>query len=203
MQLCKSGEPVVFHDATLERMTGGDRRAVAEVAFSDLPVLADGARIPTLAAVLDACRHRVVNVELKGDGASRRALVAAVADVVRRSPAKDDVVFSSFYPALVVQIAAGLPRVPRAILVGTETPRLTTALPALMRPLVVAVHMQDELLTRRRIARFRRMGLRTVAWTVNEPSRARALVKDGVGWLITDQPGAIVRALADTVSDRR
>ena len=193
---------MVFHDTTLTRATGGaDDRAVHKVAHADLPLLRGGERIPRLDEALEAMRDRLVNVELKadvaptarlGEVAQRLRLVRATAVVVKRA-ARVETVFSSFDPLIVVALAAALPRVPRAILVGTTTPRVATALPLAMRPAVVAAHLDDALLTRARIERLLRAGLRVVAWTVNDPARADALAELGVAWVITDAPGAISR----------
>jgi glycerophosphoryl diester phosphodiesterase len=205
VRLTADGVPIVFHDTTLARATGGaDARAVHEVAFADLPALPGGERIARLSEALDALRDRLVNVEIKADVAvasrlgavrQRLRLVRATAAVVRRAR-NVEVVFSSFDPLMVVALAAMLPRTPRAILVGTTTPRVATALPLAMRPAVAAAHLDDTLLTRARVERLLRAGLRVAAWTVNDPARAEALVALGVAWIITDAPASIVRAIS-------
>jgi glycerophosphoryl diester phosphodiesterase len=202
VRLTADDVPVVFHDPTLARATGGaDARAVHQVAFADLPLLRGGERIPRLLDALDLLRDRLVNVELKADvspasrlGAVRQRLrvVRRTAAVVKRAPGAE-VVFSSFDPLSVIALSSALPRSPRAILVGTTTPRLATALPLAMGPAVVAAHLDDSLLTSARITRLLRAGLRVAAWTVNDPARADALAALGVAWIITDAPGAICR----------
>lgn len=202
MRLTADGVPVVFHDTTLARATrGADDRAVHELAYAELPRLPGGERIPRLSEALDAMRGRIVNVELKADVAPtsrlgdvpQRLRLARASGAVTRSAAAVEVVFSSFDPLIVMALAAVLPRVPRAILVGTTTPRLATALPLAMRPAVVAAHLDESLLTRARVERLLRAGLRVAAWTVNDPARAEALSALGVAWIITDAPGVISR----------
>jgi len=202
VRLTGDGVPVVFHDTTLARATGGaDERAVHKVAYAELPLLRGGERIPRLEDALDALRDRLVNVEIKADVAptsrlgevpQRLRLVRATAAVVKKAQ-RVETVFSSFDPLIVVALAAVLPRVPRAILVGTTTPRVATALPLAMRPALVAAHLDETLLTRARVERLLRAGLRVAAWTVNDPARADALAALGVAWIITDAPGAISR----------
>ncbi len=204
VRLTSDAVPIVFHDPTLARATGGrDTRAVQRVAYADLPELEGGERIPRLVEALAALRESIVNVEIKADVTpasllgelpDRLRLVRAAAAAVKRAPGAD-VVFSSFDPLVVVALAAVAPRVPRAILVGMNTPRAATALPIAMRAAASAAHLEHRLYTRLRAERLARSGLRLAAWTVNDPERAVALVALGVAWIITDAPGAIVRAL--------
>ena len=200
VRLTASGDPVLAHDPSLNRMTGGaDARPIHAVRRAELPPLADGSKIPDLAAALDLARGKIVNVEIKPDVPSRIALVRAVARAVVRARGYGgpEVVVSSFDPRVVLGFSALARGVPVGILVGSRTPRLATALPLALRRLAVAAHVEDPLLNGPRVARLRRAGLRVVAWTVNEAARAAELARFGVEWLITDQPGMIRRRLAD------
>lgn len=186
-----------MHDADLRHATGGrDARRVAAIPAPELPRLAGGERIPTLAEALEACAGKVVNVEVKSDELPGFVdLARAVARVLEEHRGRADVVVSSFDPRVVVAMAALAPRVPRGMLVGDRTAPLATALPLALRPLVSAAHVDQALLTPERIARLRAARLRVVAWTVNEEARARALADAGVATIISDRPGAILRAL--------
>ncbi len=197
VRLTRDDQVVVLHDPTLARVAG-DRRGVHEIDARELPALraeTGTARIPTLAEALETCRGRIVNVELKADVPDRRRLARAAVRAVRTGP-RCTIVWSSFHPALV--LAAGVldPRSERAILVGGRTRPLGTALPLAMRRMVSAAHLEDRIATAPRLARLARAGLRLVAWTVNDAARARALVREGVSWIITDRPGEILAALA-------
>lgn len=70
IQLSKDGEVVVFHDYTLERMTG-DRRHLAELTLDELKTFrlsGTGEKIPTLSEVLELINGRVpLLIELKGE----------------------------------------------------------------------------------------------------------------------------------------
>jgi glycerophosphoryl diester phosphodiesterase len=193
-----SGEVVVCHDVTLERVTEGrDRRAVHELTSRECAAvrLADGQALPRLVDVLDwAERHRAcVNVELKADGRRRRDLVRAVAELTRERQRADFVLVSCFNAALVAAHAVLAPEVPSAWLV--ESPRLAT-----LAPLVwtgnVAIHPCDALVTAERVARWKSWGRRIHVWTVNDIARARELAALGVDALISDNPGALREALA-------
>ncbi|MDB4941476.1 MAG: hypothetical protein JWP97_1010 [Labilithrix sp.] len=205
MRLTRDGIPVVFHDRTLERVSGGaDRRSIAQLVARELPVHACGERIPRLAEVLEALRGTIVNVEVKtdvqprtllGEVPQRLRLVRAVTQVV--AAARDvEVRFSSFDPLALLALAALAPRVARAILVDRTPARAATPLALSMRRAVSAAHLEETLCTPERVARLRRAGLTVAAWTVNDPARAKELASLGVSWLITDAPGALVQALA-------
>jgi glycerophosphoryl diester phosphodiesterase len=195
VRLCGSGDAIVLHDRCLGRVTNGaDTRGVHLVRRVDLPRLAGGERIPDLAAALDACKGRVVNVEVKADVPSRLRLVGVVArELGRARPV--EVVVSSFDPVVVLAFAVVAPRVPRALLVGPRTAPLATALPLSMRRAIVDAHLDDGLVYARRVERLRAADLRVVTWTVNDPARAKELADMGVGALITDRPKDILTAL--------
>src|SRR5205814_2508288 len=84
VRACASGEPVVFHDPTLARMTSGaDARAVANLSSAELARvrLAGGERVPLLVEALAMLRTKAigVNVEMKQDVPDRDAVVRATA----------------------------------------------------------------------------------------------------------------------------
>ena len=183
VRLSADGTPVLVHDPLLK-----DGRYVYRVRAGDLPNAT-----ATLDDALDLLAGRIVNVELKTDVPSRRALARAAVSSVMRAR-KSEVVFSSFDPFLVLACAALAPKVARGILVGENTPRLATALPIGMRTMVVAAHLQDPLITTAKVNRLHETGLRVCAWTVNDVDRARELAAYGVEWLITDRPLAMTAA---------
>ena len=97
---CGSGELVVFHDETLERVTDGTGR-VDETTLEELrelDVLGSGERIPTLGELLSAVPAGLaVNVELKATG-----ITADVLEVCR--DADVDVLYSSFFERAIREI---------------------------------------------------------------------------------------------------
>ncbi len=76
VRVCRTGEAVLMHDASVRRTTGGSGlvrgMSLAELRRLDAGM---GERIPTLHDALDAIGGRVqVNIELKGPAASRSVL---------------------------------------------------------------------------------------------------------------------------------
>lgn len=196
-RVCATGEIVIMHDRSLARVTeGADRRDVAEVPLTDLPRVG-GERIPTLAEALTLFRGKLVNVEVKADVPSRSDTVRHVAQALSAISGVELLV-SSFDPRVVLGFAELLPRVRRGMLIGQRTPQVATLLPRAMRMLagVTAAHLEDPLMTTERAARLLRAGLDLVSWTVNDASRAKALVALGVETLITDRPADILGGLS-------
>jgi glycerophosphoryl diester phosphodiesterase len=199
VRTCAGGDVVVFHDATLERLTGGrDVRPVSAVPRAEIHdvKLVGGGTVPMLSEVLAWARRCdvAVNVEMKHDVPHRPQLARATAAAVRASGA--DVLLSSFDPSLLALAAAVAPAVPRALLTHTTQERWADVLQEWMRPsLVRALHVERTQAQSDAVVRYRQRGLRVGVWTVNDPDEARDLVRLGVASIITDRPGDILRAL--------
>ena len=119
VHLSADGVAVVFHDATLERMTG-DPRPVAEVTSEELAglrLLGSDEHVPTLADVLALVEGRVpVLVEIKQRG-EVGVLERAVLDDLRGYPG--EYAIQSFNPYTLAYVRTADPRVVRGQLSGT------------------------------------------------------------------------------------
>lgn len=113
---CGSGELVVFHDATLERVTGADGR-VAETPWSDLrelTVFDSGESVPRLETALRTVPDDVtVQLELKETGIASDTLQLAMA-------AGADVRLSSFLTEALSEVQANCLEVPSGLLFEEE-----------------------------------------------------------------------------------
>lgn len=101
VQLSGDGVPVVFHDATLERVAGRPER-IAELTVAQLatiPIGPGGEPVPTLAAALAELRSVPVMVELKQTKLRANSLERAVASQLDVHPGPWCV--ASFNPASV------------------------------------------------------------------------------------------------------
>ena len=70
---CKTGELVVHHDDTVDRMTNGHGNVI-DMSFAELRSLkvAGIEQIPTLSEVIDLIDHKVpIDIELKGPGTAK------------------------------------------------------------------------------------------------------------------------------------
>lgn len=210
VHLSADGVPVVIHDETVDRTTGG-HGAVAALAYRDLRRLDAGAwfssrfrgeRIPALKEVLELARGRCgLNIEIKEPPARGRrppakarhplqaarpdAVARAVAQALLRAAFKEPVVVSSFSARALRQARAAMPRIPLGLLAS----RSLRGLRAVHRSVRLhAVHPHVRLASIRRVRLARRLGLAVVFWTVNDPRLMRRLIALGCDGLMTDDP---------------
>lgn len=184
---CASGELVVVHDATVDRVTDGSG-AVREMTLSELQALdvrGSDESIPRLETAVDAVPPDVsVNLELKETGLAADAL-AVVAD------APNDVVLSSFVRTALREVRDADPTVPTAFI----TSRLRD------RPVRTALELDCEYVHpnyrlcfySRLVSRAHEAGLGVNVWTVNRAWLARLLARRGVDGVATDRSGVVPR----------
>ncbi|MGB9986274.1 glycerophosphodiester phosphodiesterase [Salarchaeum japonicum] len=175
-----SGEVVVCHDATVDRVTDGTGRVerLSARELDELSVHDSGAGVPTLDALLDAVPDRVaVNVELKERGLGSD--VDAAAERV-----ENDVWVSAFDPVALRDSA-----LPRALLFA-KNPRGNLAVADELD--CVAVHPSVALcLGTRTVRRAHEHGFDVNAWTIDAPGVAWALARQGVDGVIADRPSVV------------
>ncbi len=200
VRLCRTGELVVCHDATLTRLTAGrDERKIADLDRVDLSRtdVGEGQPVPLLTTVLDFARDRKlkVNVEMKRDVPSRRHVVRETARVLTALGARvADVIVSSFDPVMIGYLAWLLPAAPRGCLFAPDQRWLRSGWMAV--PLGAdAVHPERTLVDEGRYRKWRSRGKLVNVWTVNDVAEAQRLAGLGVDAIITNVPGAIADAV--------
>ncbi len=197
VHLCKDGQLVVIHDATLDRTTSGSGN-VAEHTLAQLRQLDAGGwfdrkfgreRIPTLSEALETVGGECgVNVEIKY--ASRYPGIArAVVDALRETgrPPTDFIV-SAFEHDVLDEIKALSPQLPVAPLFSAFPNAADSLKGEYLHP---AHKIVDEDVVRRAEGK----GQRVNAWTVNDDEGYRRMIDSGVYGIITDRPDALVRYL--------
>ncbi len=213
MRLCATGELVVCHDETLERLAG-KRAAVRDLSLEELrrlPILAErfpgiDARIPTLAEAIEAGGSGLVwNVELKVERQrDARPLAIAAARELARLPLGGRLIVSSFHPGALLGMRMTDPSVPTAWLwdEGGSFGPLWNGL--WMRLCATsAVHPARSVVRRERVLAWQRRGLLVNPWTVDEPSELRRLRACGVDGVITNVPALALQIFAgDPRGDR-
>jgi len=169
VRVARDGVAVCYHDDTLTRVHGVDRR-VADLRADELEALG----IPSLATVLATVPRRAfLDVELKGDP-GRGAFEALVAG---RGPGLERAVVSSFEAATLRRVGGWAPSWPRWLNARDASPAtIATAIDLDCRGISVEWHALDP----GTIARAREAGLAVAAWTVRRRPTARRLARLGV-----------------------
>jgi glycerophosphoryl diester phosphodiesterase len=189
VQLSADGWPVVIHDHTVTRTTGG-QGAVGEMTVAELRRLeiGQGQRIPTLDDVFQAFGPALLyNVEIKDWGWRDRGTEASVADRIEAYHLQHRVLVSSFNPLSLRRARRHLgPAVPLALI---RQPGWQRYLYWLTRG--QADHPHSSLVNRGYMAQARRNQMRVHVWTVDDPAEAQRLADLGVHALITNAPHTI------------
>lgn len=196
VQMTQDGRLIVFHDDRLERTTTG-RGRVAATRYGALAGLDAGGwfhpRFAGESILLVAQVFRLVpawmgvNLELKKTP-RRDALIRRLRRIVRRESISRRLLLSSFDPHLLRPFLGT--RLARA-LICRRNPE-----PSLRQAIelgCLAWHPHETLVTRARVARAHAAGLRVHAWTVDDPLRARRLIRCGVDGLFTNDPARLAR----------
>ena len=207
VQLSRDGIAVLMHDATVDRTTDGTG-AVADLALTDLAKLDAGTRfapdfagepVPTLAAALALCidLELAANIELKLDGESSltRQAGAQIAEAAAALwPAgRPPPLLSSFSHAALLGAAAAVPHWPRGCLFSGAPADWPARVHATGAATLNVHHLDDPLGSH---DAFLRAGRPVIAYTVNDPAEALALLAKGFTAVISDKPGDILNALA-------
>lgn len=201
VMLTKEGVPVVFHDETLSRLAGVNRR-IDDTTFDELRKipLQNVYTVPSLDEVLDVVKsyYTPMNIEIKPSRtdlaqATTEAVIGALnkKDMLYRSPVK--VLISSFSQEALIQTDRTAPHLEKAVL----TENLTAQDIEFARRInAVAVHAPVQSMNRDNVAAVKDCGLKMCLYTVNDPIlavKARAVGVDGV---FTDKVKDVQKALA-------
>lgn len=178
---CSSGEPVVIHDETVERVTGGTGRVdeLSTQELTALDVLGSGDGVPTLASLLEATPADVDFVfDLKAPGVAADALDAA-------DDAGVEAIVSAFSAdVLEAAAAAGADRLAFLVAEGGDAGMLNVAQDLGCE----AIHPHWQLCVDEFVDRAHEAGLSVNAWTVPSRHDAEALAQVGVDGIIVDRP---------------
>jgi glycerophosphoryl diester phosphodiesterase len=182
---CGSGEPVVVHDETVDRVTDA-AGPVADFSADELAamdVLGSGEGIPTLSAVVDALpEETTLFVELKESG-----LAGSVLDAV--ADRDGNVVVISFHPSALREVRALDPAVPTAYVGGRLRDRpVATALECDCTAINVRARLAVLPAVRRTAAALE---LDVYVWTVTSRSTTRVLDALGVDGVTSDRSDVV------------
>jgi len=194
----------VIHDETLERSTSGQGRVV-DYTLQELKKLDAGSRfraefsgerIPTLPEVLDLAKGRVlVNIEIKNPDHGQYPIIDLTdkgLKEVKKAGMIDRVIFSSFNPLSLEYIEKTEPRARVAFLYH----RPWNSLPEITGEKKYRVlNLRNIHLTREKVDKIRRGGMKLNVYTVNREEELEQFVKWGVDGIITNYPDRLIQIL--------
>jgi glycerophosphoryl diester phosphodiesterase len=209
------GEVIVLHDETLDRTTDGTgpARALSLAALERLdaghrfraadgshPFRGRGLRVPTLAALLEACPEVPLNIEVKQlapaietavlatldrFGARERTLLAAEdATIMARIRAAAPDALTSFSAA---EVAEFVFRLRDGQLGGYTPPGVALQVPPAFR--------ETPIVTPELVAAAHSLGLEVHVWTINNEAEMNRLLDLGIDALMTDFPARAMAVL--------
>lgn len=182
IQLSKDGVPVVIHDDTLERTTGG-KGLVSDFTLKELQELdaGNGEKIPSLQEVINMVDRRTrLFIELKAEN-STKPVVDIINNAVKNLGWNYEHFFiCSFNHQQIAESRTLIPEVRTcALLVGIPVSLAQIAVEAGAWSLSPAIHHINQALVDDAHAR----GLKVLVWTADKPeeiAKARALKVDGI-----------------------
>jgi len=191
VRITADGIPVVIHDTTVDRTTGGTG-AVRTFRAAELAALdaGGGAGVPSLedAARWAAARGCWLNVELKEPGTE-----AATVEVLRSADLGRRTIVSSFDAGVVAEVGRLDPELTRYLL----TERWDAAAARAVRACGAAgVCLGLHGSTTVALDALAAESLPVVVWTADEPDRIRRLLASGVAAIISNIPAVAVQVRA-------
>lgn len=183
----KSGEIVVFHDETVDRLTNGPGR-IENYNYIDLKklVVDGGHKIPMLQDVLKLIDNKVaLNIELKGDDTADRVNYIINYYIEKNGWSPENFIISSFKWDELTEMRRLNPNVQIAVLTE-ENP--VDAISVAKELNAVAINPYYKRLDLENVNEIREAGLKIYVWTVNEDFDIDAMKQLGVDGIITNYP---------------
>lgn len=196
VHICRSGELVVAHDETVDRVSDGEGM-IRDLSLTELkslrfnrthPEYAD-ARLPLLSEVFDLLRPTglSINIELKNSIVDYPCLEKRVLEQAAREFDLHRILFSSFNHRSMLRMKQLDPSVPCGLLYEA----------VLIRPWEYAKklgmdaihpHYSEVILSAGECSDAHASGIRVNTWTVNTPDAMEAVLREGADILITNYP---------------
>ncbi|MFD2791084.1 glycerophosphodiester phosphodiesterase family protein [Arenibacter sp. H213] len=186
----RSGEIVVFHDVSLERLTDGTGKIEA-YNYDDLQnlTLEGGHKIPTLQEVINLMDKKAhLNIELKGSNTADRVNFIINYYVREKGWPLDKFLISSFKWEELKRMRALNPQIRIAILTDKD-PLQAIAIGEELNAL--AINPYYKTLTLENVDKIQKEGFKVYPYTVNEVEDIKSMKQMGVDGIITNYPERI------------
>lgn len=187
---CASGELVVFHDFTLDRMTNGEGE-LAKYSLSELKVLkvANQFSIPTLDEVLHLIdKTCLLNIELKGKFTAEATCKTIQNYIKNHGWQYSDFLVSSFQHNELETVFKLDNKIPLGVLTKAN---MAEAMAFAETIKAKAIHPNFALVTRDNVKQAHRKGYMVNVWTVNDKETIERMKDYGVDAIISDVPDLV------------
>lgn len=187
VHLCQTGELVVYHDFTLERLTDGTGE-IAMKSLDELKSLKINGRfeIPTLLEVLDLIdKNCLLNIELKGNVTAFETCKSIQLYTETKGWKFDDFIVSSFNYDELKSVYNINKNVPLAVLTESD---LDSAADFAKTIKAKAIHPHYMLLDQKKVQQLQKSGYKVNTWTVNTVESIALMKTFGVDGIISDYP---------------
>lgn len=183
----KSGEIVVFHDDTVDRLTNGPGKIEEYNIFNLRKLIVDGGhKIPMLQDVLKLIDNKVaVNIELKGPGTADKVNFIMNYYIEKENWTPENFIISSFNWDELKDMRKFNPDVAIAVLTEDNP---ADAIPIAKELNAVAINPYFKKLDQEVANEIHDAGFKIYTWTVNEPADIDAMKRIGVDGIITNYP---------------
>lgn len=186
---CASGELVVFHDFTLNRMTDGSGE-ISKFKFKELQKLkvTGNCKIPTLAQVLALVDNKcLLNIELKAKDTPKEACRIIAFYVEKKGWDYSNFIISSFQRDLLEEVYKINDKIPLGVLTDTD---LVDAVAFAKTINAVSIHPEFTMLTEENVLELQE-DFKVITYTVNNLRPLARAKKYGVDGIISDYPDRI------------
>jgi len=183
---CATGQLVVFHDFTLDRMTNGTGE-ISKHTLKELKrmVVKGHCQIPTLSEVLTFVDNKcLLNIELKGQDTAKEASRLIAFFVEKKGWEYNNIMVSSFQKDLLATVYKINDKIPLAVL--TER-NIDAAVNFAATIKAVAIHANYTMLTEE-IVEDLKNDYKVFAYTVNNLNPIERIKSYGVDGMISDFP---------------
>ena len=187
VHVCASGELVVFHDFTVDRITNGTGE-ISKFTLSELKALRVKSefQIPTLNEVLDLLDGKyIINIELKGKNTAKKTC-----DIVKDYSNKKGWSYSNFLmSSFQYRELEAVFKIDKKIPLGVLTKASVADAVEFAETInAVAIHPNFALLTSENVKWAQTKGYKVNTWTVNDTETISRMISYGIDAIISDYP---------------
>jgi len=187
VHMCKTGELVVFHDFTLDRITDGTGE-IGKFSLSELKQLKveNLYSIPTLTEVLDLIDNKIfINIELKGEHTANPTCTVIKDYVDNKNWTMDHFIVSSFQEKELLDVFSCNPNIALGVLTKAS---VNQAVALAKRINAKAIHPNLALLSKDNVKQTQDQGYKVNVWTVNTKQAIARMKSYNVDAIISDFP---------------